>query len=170
MQWNCSPAAGLFVDVESGTELMQLSVRRDVGDLSVAHKLWDLMRRGNRYARKGPVSNTVGCRGQKPNGDPSRRTAEWELFSLFAGRCWLAAGVGATRTGLHAFGESRCALCAKHSLVLLFEAERKWGAECKSGTPVVYPTASCTCCSVVNKWGTAALYPAMVLRRTRAST
>ena len=36
--------AGLFVDVEHGTELLMLAVRRDVGDLSLAHRVYDSMR------------------------------------------------------------------------------------------------------------------------------
>ncbi|PRW56853.1 pentatricopeptide repeat superfamily isoform A [Chlorella sorokiniana] len=34
---------GLFIGVEQGTELLQLAVRRDVGDLSVAHRIYDRM-------------------------------------------------------------------------------------------------------------------------------
>lgn len=36
--------AGLFVDVENGTEVLQLAVRRDVADLSLAHRIYDNMR------------------------------------------------------------------------------------------------------------------------------
>lgn len=35
--------AGLFIGAEQGTELLQLAVRRDVGDLSVAHRIYDRM-------------------------------------------------------------------------------------------------------------------------------
>lgn len=37
--------AGLFVDVENGSEVLLLAVRRDVGDLSLAHRIYDSMRK-----------------------------------------------------------------------------------------------------------------------------
>ena len=36
------------MDVPTGTELLVLAVRRDVGDLSAAHRLWALMRASRR--------------------------------------------------------------------------------------------------------------------------
>lgn len=38
-----TPVTGLFIGVEQGTELLLLAVRRDVGDLSVAHRVYDRM-------------------------------------------------------------------------------------------------------------------------------
>lgn len=35
----------MFLDVGNGTELLLLAVRRDLGDLSIAHRLWGMMRR-----------------------------------------------------------------------------------------------------------------------------
>ena len=48
----CSPctAAGLFIDVENGTEVLLLAVRRDVADLSLAHRVYDSMRKTQRWA------------------------------------------------------------------------------------------------------------------------
>ena len=43
--------AGLFIDVDNGSELLQLAVRRDVGDLSVAHRIWEMLRRTSRCVR-----------------------------------------------------------------------------------------------------------------------
>ena len=42
--------AGLFIDVENGTEVLLLAVRRDVGDLSLAHRVYDSMRKTQRWA------------------------------------------------------------------------------------------------------------------------
>lgn len=38
-----APAPGLFLDVPTGTQLLLLAVRRDVGDLSLAHRIYDGM-------------------------------------------------------------------------------------------------------------------------------
>lgn len=42
---------GLFVDVENGTEVLQLAVRRDVADLSLAHRIYDNMRATQRVPK-----------------------------------------------------------------------------------------------------------------------
>ncbi|EFN58052.1 hypothetical protein CHLNCDRAFT_50745 [Chlorella variabilis] len=42
---------GLFVDVEHGTEVLMLAVRRDVGDLSLAHRIFDNMRKTHRVPK-----------------------------------------------------------------------------------------------------------------------
>jgi hypothetical protein len=44
------PRAGLFVDVENGSEVLVLAVRRDVADLSLAHRVYDNMRATQRWA------------------------------------------------------------------------------------------------------------------------
>ncbi|KAL4427822.1 hypothetical protein ABPG75_001911 [Micractinium tetrahymenae] len=42
---------GLFVDVENGTEVLLLAVRRDVADLSLAHRIYDNMRATQRVPK-----------------------------------------------------------------------------------------------------------------------
>ena len=51
------------MDVESGTEVMLLAVRRDVADLTLAHRVYDAMRRSNRWGGLVGVAGGGGWLG-----------------------------------------------------------------------------------------------------------
>eukprot|EP00887_Chlorella_sp_A99_P002584 scaffold6.g2584.t1 len=56
---------GMFVDVGTGTEMMVLAVRRDVGDLSIAHRLWDMMRRSRRVPKTSAAHKYLRALAQR---------------------------------------------------------------------------------------------------------
>lgn len=60
----------MFIDVENGTEVLLLAVRRDVGDLSLAHRVYDSMRKTQRWAG-------LGCTACLPGWWPAGRLAGW---------------------------------------------------------------------------------------------
>ncbi|GAB4814013.1 hypothetical protein N2152v2_001059 [Parachlorella kessleri] len=64
---------GFFLDVDTGSELLMLAVRRDVGDLSLAHKLWDMLRRSGRFPRTPVVFKYMRAICQRePHKEPDR--------------------------------------------------------------------------------------------------